>query len=181
MSVTTTDLSDVELPSRVDRKVTNTGDDEWHEYDGEPLFDSWSRILRRFREMRNSDYEKIATVKGSSSFKTKIRSKDLESFKSDLEDARQSWIEDHGDRLTSFGNTRYGDVLTEYKVVEVSESKPRKTVVRAQYKSGYRAFLGGEDGKRQSILLPIRDYEQWSYHNEVVEPLFEEYHGRYPY
>lgn len=179
MSTATTD----ELPSRVDRKVTNRNGDDWHEHDGEPLFSDTvlDRIRRRFSEMEHDDHEKIATVKGNSTTRTKIRTSDVNEFKTALSNAREAWIDNHGDRLTNFGNAHYGDVLTDYKVVEISEQKPRKTVVTAHYDAGYKAFMGGAEGKKQDVLLPIRDYEQWSYHTEVVEPLFEGFHEKYPY
>lgn len=172
-----------ELPSKVERKIRNKDGDEWYEYDGEPLFDDevLDRIRFRFSEMRSSDYERIAHVKGSSRKSTKIRTSDVEEFETDLQNARIQWIDTHGDRLTNFGNAHYGEVLTDYEVVEIHEQKPRKTVLWAKFDAGRRAFVGGAKGKRQDILLPIRDYEQWSYHNEVVEPLFEQYHSLYPY
>jgi len=173
----------MELPSKVERNVTNHGDETWFEYSSEPLFDdeTLDRIRRRFTEMRDSDYERIATVKSSSSYRTKIRTKDLDNFKDDLREARRQWVEEHGDRLTLFGNAYYGDVLTEYEVVEVKEEKPRKTVVGAEYDASYSTGIGGAKYKKQQILLPIRSFEQWSYHTEVVEPLFEEYNEKYPY
>jgi len=173
----------VKLPDKVDRNVTNRYDDEWHEYDGEPLFsdENRERIERRFKQMRDSDFEKIATVKGSSTHRTKIRTKDKDDFVSDLKESLQQWIDTHGDFLTTIGNSYYGEVLTPMKVVEIHEEKPRKTVLWAQYQSGRQVGLGGSDYKKRQILLPIRDFEQWSYHNEVVKPLFEQYHEQYPY
>jgi len=173
----------IDLPSRVERKVSNRNDDSWYEYDGEQLFDSDTlrRIIERFDQMRTHDYEKIAYVKGSDTKKTKIRTKDKEDFVADLDKARQQWADEYGDRLTSFGNAYYGEVLTDYGVVEIHKEKPRKTVLWAEYDAGRRAFMGGAKGKKQNILLPIRTFEQWSYHTEVVEPLFAEYHEKYPY
>jgi hypothetical protein len=170
-----------ELPDKVERKVSNRNGDEWYEYDGEQLFsdDALDRIRNRFAEMREQDFEKIATVKGSSSTKSKIRTKDLESFKEELRERHNQWVEEHGDPLTSFGQRGYGEQLTQ--AIEISDENPRKTVVRADYNAGYRAFMGGEDGKKQDILLVIREYEQWSYQTEVVEPLFEKYNEKYPY
>lgn len=173
----------VQLPSRVDRKVSNRYDDSWDEYDGEPLFSDsvQERVERRFTEMRDTEYEVISTVKGSSTHKTKIRTKDKETFVQELKDELQSWIDTHGDFLTNIGNARYGEILTPVKVVEISEEKPRKTVPWAHYQAGYHAGVGGADYKKQQIILPIRDFEQWSYHTEVVKPLFEKYHDKYPY
>jgi len=172
-----------QLPERVERKITNRNGDLWYEYDGEPLFDdeTLARIRTRFDEMRRNEYERIATVGSGITTKTKIRTKDVESFKADLTERQQSWIDDHGERLTPFGNAYYGEILTPYKVVEINEEKPRKTVLWAQYDTGHSAFIGGPDSKKQDILLPVRIYEQWSYHTEVVEPLFDEYHELYPY
>jgi hypothetical protein len=176
-------LGAVELPSRIERKITNTGDDAWYEYDGEPLFDTdtLDHLRRRFREMNEYAYESIASVKGSSGRRTKIRSSDLDAFIEDLTERKKRWVDSHGPRLTAFENQRYGEPITEFGVVEITEEAPRRTDLSAQYQAGYRAFIGGPDGKRQAVLLPIRTYEQWSYHTEVVDPLFDEYHEKYPY
>lgn len=174
-------LPEPTLPDRVARKVSNRNGDEWYEYDGKQLFsdDTLARIRDRFEAMREHDYETIATVKGKSYFKTKIRTKDLDDFKDELQERHNEWVAEHGSPLTHFGEQGYGEQLTE--AVEISEENPRKTVLRAGYNAGHRLFMGGADGKKQDILLKIRDYEQWSYHTEVVEPLFEKYHEKYPY
>jgi len=173
----------VKLPDKVDRNVTNRYDDEWYEYDGEPLFsdENRERIERRFKQMRNSEYESIAYVGGGTHTKTKIRTKDKDEFVEELQTQLHQWRVDYGDFLTNIGNSHYGEVLTSVKVVEIHEEKPRKTVLWAQYNAGQHVGVGGADYKKQKILLPIRDFEQWSYHNEVVKPLFEQYHEQYPY
>lgn len=192
-------ISELLLPRRIERKltsrgsssttnhdssqVTNRDSDSWHEYDGEPLFDdsALNRLAVRFSEMKAHDYEKLFTVKGSTGPRTKIRTKDLQAFREAVRRAEQAWIAEHGKPLTRFGNTMYGDDVGEYGTIEVVEENARKTVVSAQYATGYKAFMGGADGKRQKIILPVRDYEQWAYHKEVVEPLFEQFHEKYPY
>lgn len=176
-------VQETELPRHVERKISNRNDDSWFEYDGEPMFPehTFERIRLRFEEMREQDYEKIATVKGSNSTRTKIRTKDKGEFVTELNHLRDLWNEEHGDRLTSFGNAMYGETLTDYEVVEISDESTRKTVVAAHYDAGRRAFIGGEQGKKQKILLPIRTFEQWSYQKEVVKPVFEKFHERYPY
>lgn len=174
-------VQETPLPDRVDYKVTNRGGDSWHQYDGEELFseDALERVLARFEAMRNSDYESIVTVKGSTTTRTKIRTKDLDGFKQEIIERHNEWVEEHGEFLTEVGNFAYGDPIT--PVVGVDEENARKTVVKAQYKAGYSAFIGGAGGKKQDILLPIRNWEQWSYHNEVVKPVFDKYHEKYPY
>jgi len=173
-----------ELPSRVERKVSNRNGDTWYEYDGEPLFadEGIARLRERFTEMVESDWEKVATVKGSSSTRTKIRTKDADDFADDVRDAADEWVEVHGSPLTNIGNIAYvEEEIDSFGVVGIDERRQRRTDVRAEYTAGYRAFIGGADGKKQNVLLPVRGYEQWSFHTEVVEPLFTEYHEKYPY
>ena len=169
------------LPRRIERKLRDDDHNEWYEYQGDPLFNDTSieRLRERFRQMNEYEWEPIATVKGSNSHRTKIRTKDLDAFRADLTDAHDEWVAEYGEPLTAFGNVMYGDQLTE--AVEVVEENPRKTIVAERYDAGRRAFLGGAKGKRQKILLPVRSFEQWLYHTEVVEPLFSKYHEKYPY
>ena len=171
------------LPKRIERKITSRGDDEWFEHDGEQLFadDTIDRLYDRFAEMENRDWEKLFTVKGDSGPRTKIRTKDIDAFIHDLEQDEQSWKDDHGDQLTAFGQRRYGEPVGEMGVVEIAEQHPRKTVVGANYTTGHAVGVGGADGKRQDILIPVRSFEQWLFNTEVVEPLFDDYHERYPY
>lgn len=171
------------LPRRIERKVTNRGHDRWYQYDGENLFDADAvdRLRDRFELMNDTDWEKLFTVKGAGGPRTKIRTKDLDAFTEAVRDAEQAFVDEYGPQLTAFGNRMYGEPVGEMGVVEITEENPRKTVVQANYNTGHRAFIGGADGKKQDILLPVRAFEQWAYHTEVVEPLFEEYHEKYPY
>jgi len=174
-------MQQTKLPDKVDRKVTNRNEDCWFEYDGEPMFSdsALDRIKQRFEQMRNHQWEKIAYVKGSNRTETKIRTKDLRQFKNELETQHNGWVEQYGQPLTRFGNAAYGEVLTQ--AVTIKDESARKTVVVSNYNAGYSVGMGGEKNKKQSILLPIREFEQWFYHNEVVKPLFEKYNDKYPY
>jgi len=175
--------NEILIPKRIERKITNRNGDEWFEYDGEQLFDDETieRLHDRFNQMESHDWEKLFTVKGPSGPRTKIRTKDVAAFKEAVRRAEQQLITDYGEHLTSFGNRMYGEPVGEMGVIEIAEEHARKTVVSANYQTGHIAFLGGDDGKRQNILLPVRSFEQWLYNTEVVEPLFDEYHEKYPY
>jgi len=131
--------------------------------------------------MERAEWDKPFGVKGSSGSKTKIRTKDIDAFRAAISDAESDWVADHGPRLTTIGNARYGEDVGDFGVVLTADENPRKTIVRSQYQTGYRAFIGGESGKRQDILLGVRAFEQYSYHTEVVEPVFERFHDKYPY
>lgn len=41
--------------------------------------------------------------------------------------------------------------------------------------------MGGPTWKRNQILSPVRDYELWYYHENVIKPIFDRFHDRYPY
>lgn len=171
------------LPRRIERKITNRGNSRWYQYKGENLFDADAidRLRDRFAQMNTHDWEKLFTVKGASGPRTKIRTKDLQDFRDAVNDAEQAFVDEYGQPLTSFGNRMYGESVGEMGVVEIAEENARKTVVTANYNTGHRAFIGGEDGKKQTILLPVRSFEQWTYHTEVVEPIFNRFHDQYPY
>jgi len=103
------------VPRRIERKITNHNGDGWDEYRGEPLFsdEDIERLYTRFRQMNETDWETIATVKGHNSHRTKIRTKDLDAFREELRKANRAWVAEHGPPLTTFGNTGYGEELTQ--------------------------------------------------------------------
>jgi len=175
--------TETQLPRRIERKITNRGNSRWYQYKGENLFDAKAldRLRDRFVQMNEHDWEKLFTVKGAGGPRTKIRTKDLDDFRNAVRDAEIVWKEEYGRPLTAFGNPMYGEPVGELNVVEIAEENPRKTVVQANYNTGHRAFIGGEGGKKQTILLPVRAFEQWLYHTEVVEPIFDRFHEKYPY
>lgn len=154
----------------------------WYEHDGTELFDDTLRdhLRRRFRQMNATDteYSPVAHVGA----RTKIRSKDVEAFTHDLREAAQRWLGEYGPRLTAFGadNDEY-DPLTNIGVVHVTREKPRKTVLAASYAVGNPVRVTSVKGKRQHILSVVRSFEQHSYHDHVVRPLFDEYNEKYPY
>ncbi|TKX52637.1 hypothetical protein EXE42_15815, partial [Halorubrum sp. SP3] len=67
------------LPRRIERKITNRGHDRWYQYEGENLFDADAidRLRDRFDQMNDTNWKKMFTVKGASGPRTKIRTKDL--------------------------------------------------------------------------------------------------------
>jgi len=175
--------TETQLPRRIERKITNRGDNRWYQYKGENLFDADAidRLRDRFEQMNVRDWETLFTVQGAGGPRTKIRTKDLDDFEKTVTEAESDLVVEYGTPLTSFGNRMYGESVGELNVVEIVEENARKTVVSANYNTGHRAFIGGEDGKKQNILLPVRAFEQWAYHTEVVEPIFETFHDKYPY
>lgn len=170
---------EVSLPESISDYILT---EPWYEHDGTELFDETLRdhLRRRFRQMNATDteYSPMAHI----GERTKIRSKDVDAFRHDLREAAQRWLGEYGPRLTAFGaSNEAGDPLTSLDVVRVTREKPRKTVLAASYAVGKPIPVDPVEKKRQEILSVVRSFEQHSYHENVVRPLFEEYHEKYPY
>jgi hypothetical protein len=161
-------------PGRLKRKTPpdplpkhlNRGDDAWYEYDGEPLFEEVliERFEARFEEM--VDYEdEIEQVSG---YRVAIQTKDVDAFEAAIDTRFEQIADDH-------------DFLIKLPAPETRQEGPVKTIASIRYGRGYAAAMGGPAWKRNRILGPVRDYELWYFHEQVIKPVFDRFHDRYPY
>lgn len=163
----------VEIPSRVNRKLKNRNGDEWHEYRGEPLFNSGlDHIKRRFQQMNRLDWKPVAGVRGTNDgflTRAKIRTHDIDAFKSALR-FRISEVTDE-----------YGAWVYPPLQPDVWDKGPRKTVINVKHRTGRAVSMGGRKYKQQAVMLPIRDYEGWLYQVKAAGPVLRAFHEDYPY
>jgi hypothetical protein len=159
-----------ETPAPIAGTIRNKKNDSWYEYDGEPLFEGemLSLICNKLDQMESMEWGVIAGIKGSSWDRTKIHT-------------------DMADEFLEAFESRFEEVDNEYTFIlsknnpEITEKGPIRSDVSVHYEVGRHAGLGGAKYKRQKILYKIRDFENYLYKTEVVDPVFKEYNEKYPY
>jgi len=144
----------------------NHGDDTWYEYDGELLFeeDFIERLKVRFKEIVEHEDE-IEQVSG---YRVAIQTKDVDAFETAIDTRFKQVADDH-------------EFLIKLPTPETRQEGPRKTIATIRYGRGRAAAMGAPTWKRSQILSPVRDYELWYYHENVIKPVFDRFHDRYPY
>lgn len=164
------ELDEDQLPRKIRRM--DEEDSPWYEYQGEPLFDDDTDAIRdRVRELAAADDVVRYSPRNKLSKSTKIRTQDAEEFRERLrerfQDIHQSIGFIHGKRLLNS--------------VCVRQKGERRTDVRYSPSFGRPAGLGGKEYYQQQVLLEILRYEAEVFWDDVVEPVFSEFHDRYPY